>query len=281
MVEGLAPVDGAERGEARLEQAACAAALRLLGLAGGPLSAALQPAPQPQPPPPPPQQQQQQQQQAQRRDGRQQQPPQRSPPQPPQQRTQEQQQQARYAVPSALTGVPRATMVMHDPDDLWRLLEPGFAARVPDVRFKWGHRSLHSLQLDVVAPSSPACQVHVSSPLDACRIPFVYLYVVRCDSLEAYKAVVKPRVRAWVDEMQAGGNGLDAPHEWMIVYVPLLLQGEDEPVGGGGGAGGSSVASVGSGLSGSSKAAAAAAAATAAAGAHALRSARGLAQPQW
>ena len=134
----------------------------------------------------------------------------------------------RYMLAGAVAGVSRASMCVRDPDGLWRLLAPGFARRLPEVRYKWGGRTLHSLQLEVVGTDDPSVSIHISSPLDAYKIPFLHVYVLRCDSLETYRTSVKPRLRAWVEELDQSPNGLERT-EWLILYVPLLSHHEQQP----------------------------------------------------
>lgn len=50
------------------------------------------------------------------------------------------------------------------------------------------------------------------------RAPYAHLNLVVCESAEAYKASVKGKVRAWVDERTERGE------EWLLVYVPVGTQ---------------------------------------------------------
>lgn len=58
----------------------------------------------------------------------------------------------------------------------------------------------------------------VAGGKDAYRAPYAHLNLVVCENAEAYKASVKGKVRAWVDERTERGE------EWLLVYVPVGTQ---------------------------------------------------------
>ena len=54
-----------------------------------------------------------------------------------------------------------------------------------------------------------------SQPTNWYKKPFLYLYFVQCEDSDAYKQLVKGKIRAWVNTMQ------ERQQEWLIVYVSL------------------------------------------------------------
>mmetsp|Transcript_7487 Transcript_7487/g.16306 ORF Transcript_7487/g.16306 Transcript_7487/m.16306 type:complete len:1466 (-) Transcript_7487:6-4403(-) len=124
-----------------------------------------------------------------------------------------------YVLPNALAGVSRGTICVDDPDNLWGAVEKGFFRRLHEFVYHWAGRTLHNLQFEVVKPDNKCLSYHISSPLDGYKIPYCHLYFVKCDSLETYRAVVRPRLKAWVDDMKHNSNGL-GKSEFLIVFIP-------------------------------------------------------------
>ncbi|CAK9095959.1 Trafficking protein particle complex subunit 10 (Trafficking protein particle complex subunit TMEM1) (Transport protein particle subunit TMEM1) (TRAPP subunit TMEM1) [Durusdinium trenchii] len=129
--------------------------------------------------------------------------------------------QARYVLPNPRSGVQRVTICVHDPDNLWSKVEPGFRRRLASMSYSWGVRTIEDLQVEVVGPDHACLGYHISSPLDAYKLPYMHLYVLQCASLEDYRAAVRPRVRAWVDDIQQSSDGLEK-NEYILLFVPRI-----------------------------------------------------------
>jgi hypothetical protein len=110
-----------------------------------------------------------------------------------------------------------------DESDLWESARPEFEA----------NSSLHGVNLrgvlsDVVSNFQVkfVCvkELALSSWMVASRAtnwfqaPLVYVYLLKCDDIDMYKAVAKVRLRAWVDLMT------EKQCEWVILYLPVGTQ---------------------------------------------------------
>lgn len=126
-----------------------------------------------------------------------------------------------YLLPREVSGIPRASICVHDPDGMWPLIESEFLRRIQRVEYQWGGRVLRKLQVEIINPQHRYLSYHASSPLDSFKIPYLHIYLLKCDSLEEYKAAIRQRLCAWVNERKHSANGLGKT-EFLVVYVPRL-----------------------------------------------------------
>lgn len=78
--------------------------------------------------------------------------------------------------------------------------------------------TISTLPIQVLEAGHALFRNVVSGGKNAYRAPYAHLNLVVCESAEAYKASVKGKVRAWVDERTEHGE------EWLLVYVPVGTQ---------------------------------------------------------
>jgi len=127
-----------------------------------------------------------------------------------------------FHLPRPISGLARPRVCVYDHSDSWKRIEPLLAERIRDPAFvyMWGGRMLKRPELEFVRPEHPSLQCHLSSPMDAHKIPYVHVYVTKCEGLEQYRALVRPRLKAWLEELQQKSNGL-VKQEWLIFYVSI------------------------------------------------------------
>ncbi|GBG30753.1 Trafficking protein particle complex subunit 10 [Hondaea fermentalgiana] len=126
-----------------------------------------------------------------------------------------------YVIPNALSGVARASICVHDPDNLWKTIETEFMRRFKAVEYPWGGRTLRNIQVEIIDPQHRYLTYHASSPLDAYKIPYLHLYVLTCNNLDEYKAAIRQRLLAWKDELRHVSNGISKT-EFLVIFVPQL-----------------------------------------------------------
>jgi hypothetical protein len=112
----------------------------------------------------------------------------------------------------------------HDTGDLWHLVEPTIYRHIPLRNVVWklptgtASTTIPQLNFTFMRENHPDLSF---PPLAAnwYRSPYLYMYLLRCDNVDAYKASCKAELGAWIDEVSK------RQHEWLVVYVPVLAPG--------------------------------------------------------
>ena len=125
-----------------------------------------------------------------------------------------------YDMPAVLSAVAKAAVCIHDPYQTWQLIEQSVQQQLVEFKYKWKERILENLELDFIPGADKRNDLSQSTYLNGYKFPHVYLYLVKCDDLEAYKSNVKLRLQAWVDKLKKVASKGQVDFEWFIVYVP-------------------------------------------------------------
>ena len=125
-----------------------------------------------------------------------------------------------YQMPTVLSAVAKAAVCIHDPYQMWQLIEQSVQQQLVEFKYKWKERILENLELEFIPGADKRNDLSQSSYLNGYKFPHVYLYLVKCDDLEAYKSNVKLRLQAWVDKLKKVAGKGQVDFEWFIVYVP-------------------------------------------------------------
>lgn len=122
---------------------------------------------------------------------------------------------------AAADGPPRVAMCYTDHFGVWPLLHEAIAEHMPLRNLPWKFRgsssNYHTIAALEVAwfPQDDSAFNFERTVVNWYRMPYGYVFLVRCERFELYKTQVRPLLKAWVEEMVEKGV------EWLIVYVPL------------------------------------------------------------
>ena len=110
-----------------------------------------------------------------------------------------------------------------DPSDMWGLLEKEITSRFPLRDVSWRSPitntsvSIERLPLRCL-PITASLFKDTDHPFRWFLAPYIYLQVLVCETLDAYKAV-KSKLKSWVE----AHSGLKRS-PWLLIYVPMGSQ---------------------------------------------------------
>ncbi|KAG4304579.1 hypothetical protein PORY_001972 [Pneumocystis oryctolagi] len=115
----------------------------------------------------------------------------------------------------------KLTIIYNDNFDLWPLISPILQKYLPlrNLHWKYNNRSfksIHYLDVDI----KPYTQINSDEKphqlLSFLDMPYLNLFLVKCDDIETYRNQVRPMIRMWYSSVLAKKN-----QEWLIIHVIL------------------------------------------------------------
>jgi len=129
-----------------------------------------------------------------------------------------------FCAPSAMDSIRGVTVSFHDPSGVWQFLESHIQAAVPLHHvgildpLSSAEVVVPSLRVDFTAYSRDKLNANRGWAPDWLAAPSAHLYLLVCETVEAYKATEAGKVSAWVEEVTSMGG------EWMVWHAGIGQQ---------------------------------------------------------